>query len=344
MSDQFISYLQSQLDKKLPFLALKKAGENVITILSQTDQKWHKVAPDNMAYAVFSKFYNNDNQVYIYGHRRYNFKLNDIPLSIDKSMETVPEDGFDEYKILFEKAKIQLRQQSLKKVVLSRKQEFPKKQNDLDIFTNLLNTYPTANCYFFYHPLVGKWMGATPELLLDIDNHKIKTMSLAGTAKNQNNKIHIWGEKEKEEQQLVTDFIKSSFEDMDVYDINVGDVQTIVAGHLLHLQTKLSGKIKKNQVATVLATLHPTPAVCGLPRDAAMNFIKENENYDRSFYTGYLGMVDGLSHNYYVNLRCMQLFDDKVIIYVGGGVTEKSELELEYLETVAKLQTMYKLL
>ena len=182
-------------------------------------------------------------------------------------------------------------------------------------------------------------MGATPELLLQVKGEKIETMSLAGTAIHSETDSHVWGDKEKEEQQLVTDFITSQFDKTGVSNPITSKVKTIKAGHLLHLQTVITGIIKKEQIKSVLDSLHPTPAVCGLPRDQSMTFIDNEENYNRSFYTGYLGVVDGDTHNYFVNLRCMQLFDKTVVLYVGGGITVKSDAELEYKETMAKLKT-----
>jgi len=341
---KLLLHLQSLLDEKLPFLALKKGGQGEVIVVSQNNQKRHEIAPDNMAYAVFSKFQNNENQIFISGDRKLSFKWVVKDVIYSNQSKLVEEDGKKEYFKLFEKAKNELENNGLQKVILSRKQELLKKDNDLDIFERLLDNYPTANGYFFYHPQVGKWMGATPELLLEVNDEKISTMSLAGTAINNGIHSHIWGEKEKEEQRLVTDFIKSKFNKVGVTEVKISDVKTIKAGHLLHLQTVLSGTIKKEQLNSVLNSLHPTPAVCGLPRDQAMAFISNEENYDRSFYTGYLGIVEGHNRDYFVNLRCMQLLDKTVIIYIGGGVTAKSNVELEYQETIAKLKTMYKLL
>ncbi|WP_313791385.1 chorismate-binding protein [Lacinutrix neustonica] len=112
--------------------------------------------------------------------------------------------------------------------------------------------------------------------------------------------------------------------------------------------------------------MHPTPAVCGLPKATAKQFILENENYKREFYTGFLGelncqertsrntnrrnvennaynLVNTVS-NLYVNLRCMQLSDVQASIYVGGGITKDSMPKKEWEETVNKAETMKKVL
>lgn len=358
MRKKIFPYLQSLLDKNLPFLALKKANQNVVQIISQNNQIWHKAAHDNLSYAVFSKFENIENQVYILNEKELIFKWSNAGAPLSKLRNTLPEKGKKEYMKLFEKAISKLKNSSLEKVVLSRTQEFPKPDSDVEIFERLLDSYPTANGYFFYHPQVGKWMGATPELLLEVSKElthqaysanvpvpvQVYTMSLAGTALNDGSGTHNWGDKEKEEQQLVTDFIKTQFEKIGVTDLQESEVQTVTAGHLLHLRTLIAGKTQLSRIDKLLGALHPTPAVCGLPRDASKEFILVNENYDRSYYTGYLGVVNKNSRNYYVNLRCMQLLKETAVIYVGGGVTAKSDGELEYQETMAKLNTMYKLL
>lgn len=354
MRHQLVLHIQSLLDEKLPFLALRKAGEDQVIVTSQNDDNWYKSAHDKMAYAVFSRFESNDNQVYILSEKQLRFKWVVDSSKGNQALEILPEKGKKEYLNLLENAIQTLKNNTLKKVVISRKQSFEKKDNDLSIFTKLLDTYPAANCYFFYHPQVGKWTGATPELLLkvapietngtDVKEVFISTMSLAGTCVYKGENTPVWGNKEKEEQQLVTDFIAAQFKKTGVSAIEQSKVETVTAGHLQHLRTFLSGKIEVDQIEKVLNALHPTPAICGLPRDAAMDFIINNENYNRDYYTGYLGIVDGSQQEYYVNLRCMQLLEKTAIIYVGGGITAKSDAQLEYQETIAKMHTMHRLL
>lgn len=358
MREKLFQYLSFLLEQELPFLALKMAGSTEVKVVAQNDQTWHKTTPDKVAYAVFSKFQSNENQVYIHADKVLNFRYDVSASPPEIKLSIIPEDGKKAYLELFEKAITRLEKKQLSKVVLSRKQEFAIEDSDLTIFERLLDTYPTANGYFFYHPQVGKWMGATPELLMNAESDglysaqsrtdaiplQVSTMSLAGTAVDDGSLNHVWGDKEKEEQQLVTDFIISQFKESGAIDIKQSPVETVQAGHLIHLRTFIQARSSTNQIEHLLGALHPTPAVCGLPRDESMEFIVNNENYDRSYYTGYLGIVNGASHHYFVNLRCMQLVDKKAIIYVGGGVTAKSVALLEYQETRAKLQTMHRLL
>ncbi len=244
-----------------------------------------------------------------------------------------------------------------KKVVLSRRMEMNLKTAPIAVFKALLMQYPTAFCYLWHHPEIGTWMGATPELLLKIENKALTAMALAGTQPFLGTTKVVWGTKEREEQQLVTDHIVSALTGK-VADLCVSPVESIRAGDLLHLRSSITGTMAITGLQDLVSVLHPTPAVCGLPMASAKAFILENENYDREYYTGYLGelnLMQGqigasftangengthMGTRLYVNLRCMQLVGEKIFVYVGGGITKDSDPEKEWQETVAKSGTM----
>ena len=94
----------------------------------------------------------------------------------------------------------------------------------------------------------------------------------------------------------------------------------------------------------LLKLLHPTPAVCGLPKEEAYRFILDNEGYDRSYYSGFIGWLrpEGRT-DLYVNLRCMNVKEDSLTLYAGGGLLASSELDDEFQETEKKMQTMQNL-
>ena len=96
--------------------------------------------------------------------------------------------------------------------------------------------------------------------------------------------------------------------------------------------------------------MHPTPAVCGLPKNSAKAFILENEPHDRHFYSGFLGELNSSfstnsrSSDLFVNLRCMQIEDSKAHLYMGCGITKDSIPEKEWEESVNKSMTIKKVL
>ncbi|HLV50467.1 MAG TPA: chorismate-binding protein, partial [Flavobacterium sp.] len=93
-------------------------------------------------------------------------------------------------------------------------------------------------------------------------------------------------------------------------------------------------------VKNLIQNLHPTPAVCGLPKKEAFDFIWENEGYNREFYTGFIGIEKENMKDYFVNLRCAQIFQNQIQIYVGGGITAESNPEKEWEETELKSGTI----
>ncbi len=90
----------------------------------------------------------------------------------------------------------------------------------------------------------------------------------------------------------------------------------------------ISGEISVEN-STLIKKLHPTPAVCGLPLESSKEFILKNENYKRTYYTGFLGELNLTKENkntseLFVNLRCMEIKNSSAFIFVGGGITKES--------------------
>lgn len=235
-----------------------------------------------------------------------------------------------------------------KKVILSRKEAIQLTDfNAIAVFKKLLANYRTAFTYIWFHPKVGMWLGATPETLIKIKEKYFKTMSLAGTQVFKGTTNVNWQPKELEEQQYVTDYITDK---LSVFCNNLekGTLQTSKAGNLLHLKTLISGEITTKNVL-LIKKLHPTPAVCGLPLEASKEFILKNETYNRNYYTGFLGELNlntegKNTSELFVNLRCMEIKNDVAYLFIGGGITKESNPESEWKETVAKSETMKKVL
>ncbi len=234
----------------------------------------------------------------------------------------------------------------LRKVVLSRvvKKTLSEKLKASVIFNKLYNKYNNAFAYLFYLPEKGTWCGASPEALFKVEDSNIVVDALAGTRllANKNTNPH-WTIKEKEEQSYVTLYIKSLLSELGIDNYKQSDPITITAGNLAHIQSKFSIPVSEvnNKVGKIIAGLHPTPAVCGLPKADSFLLIKKAERHQRRYYTGFLGPwnVDKKSQ-LYVNLRCAELDTNYVNIYVGGGLTAASVPEAEFEETVHKTQTL----
>jgi isochorismate synthase len=230
------------------------------------------------------------------------------------------------------------------KIVLSRKKEIDLKQFDISILIKrLLNLYPNAFRYIWYHPQTGFWCGASPEVLLEMERISFATMALAGTQRVKKDAIPYWNFKELNEQKIVVDSIAASLQKV-ASVIRTSETYNYQAASLVHLRTDITGTLKegKNTLSMIASILHPTPAVCGTPQDYAKSYILDNEDYNREFYTGFLGPMcekDSCS-KLFVNLRCMKIDANSATLFVGGGITIDSEPESEWEETQHKLQTM----
>ncbi|MEL1241766.1 chorismate-binding protein [Flavobacterium flavipallidum] len=249
---------------------------------------------------------------------------------------------------MIEKAIQAIKRGDFLKVVLSRKEIVEILDFDLvTVFTRLIHHFPTVFCYCWYHPKIGLWMGATPERLLKASKKKFCTMALAGTQNFEGKTDVIWESKEVEEQQLVTDFILENLKGLTT-ELAISSPYTVQAGNVLHIKTDIEGVInKESKLNQVVSVLHPTPAVCGLPKQDAKDFILQNEDYEREYYTGFLGELNKKDFaekkqksDLYVNLRCMQIKDKKAHLYMGCGITKESIPEKEWNESVNKSMTI----
>ncbi|MCR9065847.1 MAG: chorismate-binding protein [Cytophagales bacterium] len=246
--------------------------------------------------------------------------------------------------------------EAFEKVVLSRKTELTS-AGDFDAvahFRKICQKYPGVFCSMVFLPSINElWIGASPETLVRQNSDSFfETMALAGTQSAfDNDGIEIecpealWRQKEIEEQALVSRYIINCFKKIRVREFSEIGPKTVRAGNLLHLQTRFqvdSGRINFPQMASVmLELLHPTSAVCGMPKDIAFDFIQKNEEYDRGFYSGYLGPVNinSITH-LFVNLRSLKISGSQITLFAGCGITADSTPEKEWIETEMKLKTI----
>jgi isochorismate synthase len=223
----------------------------------------------------------------------------------------------------------------------------------LKAFDTLCTKHPQALVSLVSSPQTGTWLGATPELLVSVNReNKFKTLALAGTLPYHdevNLKTVAWTQKEIEEQALVCRYIINCFKKIRLREYEEHGPRTVVAGNVMHLKTEYEVDMTATNFpqlgSIMLKLLHPTSAVCGMPFEPAYAFLKQYENYDREFYSGYLGPVQIHQESHiYVNLRCMQLFQKHARMYAGAGITIDSIPEKELEETDIKMQNLQNVL
>ncbi|WP_405381864.1 chorismate-binding protein [Maribacter sp. LLG6340-A2] len=367
MVQELFNRARTCLHEHLPFVLYKKPNSNELVGVFQHNDEVYRVDDFEETGFIFAPFDSDADAVYIrmdsvlrealfLDKSNYNAELNILSKDVGEK---------ENYISLVQKALAQIKKGAFNKVVVSRKIQVEITDSHLDIFHRLLATYEEAFCYYLYHPNIGTWMGATPEILIKSSGNQFTTMSLAGTQKVQGDDPPQWTLKELNEQQLVTDYIVDVL-DKNAETLQILDKESIKAGQLWHLRTELKGVMLPSKFGDILQALHPTPAVCGNPLQDAKSFILNNEYYQRSFYTGFLGELNIKAEQprnrnrknqensayrsvkkiseLYVNLRCMQLLNNEAILYVGGGITEDSDPEKEWEETAIKSKTMLRVL
>lgn len=237
-----------------------------------------------------------------------------------------------------------LQDNGLDKLVLSRNIEYHRRDSFsvADAFLRASQRYVRSYVYLYYTPQTGCWLGSTPEILLSGKGGNWHTVALAGTQPLQGGQLpEKWDAKNIREQQIVAEYIRCQLGTLSIRASEEGPY-TVRAGELAHLKTDFRFSLSDNYtLGNLLKLLHPTPAVCGLPKEKAYRFIQQHEGYNRRYYSGFVGMLDPEGQtDLYVNLRCMQIQKEKLILYAGGGLLASSVLEEEWQETEEKLQTM----
>jgi isochorismate synthase len=353
MIDFFIKVKQQE-SQNLPFVLYKKPGN--VKVVGYFQKNDHLYFAENFEEAgfIFAPFEGSQKILIPY---EQSVKWSTLVASGEEIhdsdfAQTENNENQEHFESLVQKGIEAIGEDIFKKVVVSRKEIIDLTNFDLvSVFERLIRSYPNAFCYCWFHPKIGLWMGATPERLLKSDNKKFSTMALAGTQKNQYSAEVTWEKKEMEEQQLVTDFILDNLEDL-TSEVSISSPYALKAGALLHIKTDIEGILNDNSnLKQVISVLHPTPAVCGLPKQEAKSFILENEGYDREYYTGFLGELnkegftkDTLKSDLYVNLRCMKIMDNQAHLYMGCGITKDSNPRMEWEESVNKSMTMKRVL
>lgn len=349
---EFFTAVEKHFKQGLPFvLYVKPKSDNMIGLL-QKDANLYDVSNGIGSGFVMSTFHGNQSVFFPKDKQTVLQSKIDSPDEVlEKSVTSHDHLGYDNFIHLVNKAIHTIQNKGFQKVVLSRIiQHNHGHLNIFDTFEKAILMYPSAFKYLMYHPSIGIWLGATPEQLVKLSQRKFETVSLAGTQIFQDMNIH-WDAKEREEQAIVTHYIKQSLVSMSS-TLHVSDPCTIQAGNLAHIKTTINGILKPEfTLMDLVHALHPTPAVCGYPKQEALDFILNNEGYDRKFYTGFLGEWHCDFENetkdtsdLYVNLRCMEFQENSVVLYVGCGITDSSDAAKEYQETQHKLETMQKII
>lgn len=194
-------------------------------------------------------------------------------------------------------------------------------------------------------------VGASPELLVSRDGTRVVSRALAGSATRSADPVVdrargaalLLSDKDVAEHAFVVDGVRAALEPY-CRDLVVADRPSLVAtATVWHLQTEVSGVLRDPATTSLelALALHPTPAVCGTPTDAARDAIGALEGFDRGSYAGLVGWLDEHGDGEWaITIRCAELRPSSLRLYAGAGIVAGSEPAAEVAETSAKFRTM----
>jgi isochorismate synthase len=233
----------------------------------------------------------------------------------------------------------EMKEQHIEKVVFSRiKSSSWSPQQFNKVFSALMTAYPNNLNYAFYSAELGFWMGSTPEILLKSKGENYTSMALAGTL-SATESDDLWTQKERDEQQYVSDYLRDLIGKYGNV-MRQSERYVYAVGPVKHLRSDFEFSIKSEHLWSFIRDFHPTPAVCGIPKNIARTLYQKYETHQRELYTGIIGWVEPSNMHLFVNLRCMQIYRDSAALYVGGGLTQDSEPKKEWQETERKSEAL----
>ena len=277
--------------------------------------------------------FDRSKQAFFYGKEPVETEIKEFDLSPNDVLTQT------EYETSVYMACAEMQEGKLDKVVLARNEIIEGDYNAQESFQNAVKKYPDSYGYYIN---IGpeQWVGASPELLIHFEDGVIYTVALAGTKSLEDE----FTAKEREEQQMVAEFIEEKLTKIGLSNFTKADVEEAKFGEIKHLKTAYTAQADKMQALELLKHLQPTSAVCGLPRDLSFGFIQEFETMNRSFYSGITGVLKKESATFFVNLRCMRFYQGKVELFAGAGITKDSDPTAEWEETEKKIKTIKELL
>ncbi len=214
----------------------------------------------------------------------------------------------------------------------------------------LRRRYPSCAVYGVFRRS-SVFVGASPELLVGLQSGKVTSHALAGTVDRGIDALADaeledqlrYDPKELAEHQYVVQGLRRALHESGVTLDSPSQIEIVKLANVQHLSSSVSGHVPNSTgVLDLVDAVHPTPAVAGLPRTAALEWLAENERLDRGWYAGPIGWMDSaLDGSFRVALRCALLEDGRARLFAGAGIVAGSRPDRELAETSAKLGAMF---
>ena len=241
----------------------------------------------------------------------------------------------------------------LSKIVLAHAVDL-RSEKDFSLLQSLANLRQQhADCYIFStsNGQGDYFLGASPERLISIQNRQLVTDALAGSAPRGKTtsedanlaKKMLQSGKERREHNAVSEFILQRLTQLGLKP-QKAHLQLLQLSNIQHLWTPIYAQLPRNaSPLQIVAQLHPTPAVAGVPTELACQKIRSYEKFDRSLYAAPLGWIDYQGNaEFIVGIRSALIQKNQARIYAGAGIVAGSSPEREFAEVQLKLKFLLK--
>ena len=221
----------------------------------------------------------------------------------------------------------------------------------LGLLQERLQKAQRATAFYLQFGTDSAFFGTTPELLYQREGRIISTEAIAGTRQrgiSQEEDEEIAEElfnsdKDRREHASVQRFIASALDNL-TESFTIGTVELLKLSNVQHLYAVFTGKLRTDSDdATILEYLHPTPAVGGTPRRAAIDFLRKHEGFDRGWYAAPVGWVNAHSAEFVVAIRSALISGSTAHIFSGAGIVAGSEANKEWQEIEIKIAPLLEL-
>ena len=187
---------------------------------------------------------------------------------------------------------------------------------------------------------VDSLVGASPEMLIAAACGTASSRVLAGTCKPGEGQALASSAKDLREHELASESVSSILERL-CLDVRAQGPFLLSLPNVVHLATDIHARLGAAHLLDLVAALHPTAAVCGTPRDAAMRLIEELEDTERGRYSGPVGWVDTAGDGEFaIALRCGLASGTRLRLFAGAGIMPDSDPNVELTETEAKMRPL----
>jgi len=268
-------------------------------------------------------------------------------ISVPRSTEAGSDATLEQWDGAVRRALHEIRSGAVEKVVLARSRavDLARPVDPAAAFAALREAHPACYRFLYWDEGGALFLGASPERLVSLRRGVVRADAVAGTAA-----VDAAGEyeaprlldqaKDRREQELVRRGVLEAIGSI-CSDVSAPDTPSLQElRHLVHLRTEVVGTAPTGtHVLDLVARLHPTPAVAGTPRDAALRLIEALEPRPRGWYAGPIGWVDAAGDgDFAVGIRSALLRGSQALLYAGAGIVEGSVATREWEECTAKMR------